>query len=108
MLLPWTTSRSPSRPGPAREGELAFGRDVCADALLVQQPEQRDVRECLRAEEHAAVVSERGAECARVRAHRFLAQHDEWRPVLLGEGFRGEPTDRERGTFESHGIREQR
>jgi hypothetical protein len=75
----------PVEPRPAREGELALGCDVGADALLVQQPEQRDVRERLRAEEDAAVVSERGAECARVRAHRLLAQHDERRPVLLGE-----------------------
>ena len=27
--------------GPAREGELAFGRDVCADALLVRNPDGR-------------------------------------------------------------------
>jgi hypothetical protein len=80
----------------AREGELTLGGDVGTDALVAQQPEQRDVRERLRAEEDAAVVSDRGTEGACVRAQRLLAEDDEGRPVLRGEALDGETAERER------------
>ena len=48
LLLPWKRIRSPAIPARLRERELAERRDVGADALLGEQPQQRDVRERLR------------------------------------------------------------
>ena len=81
LLLPWKRIRSPVEPGRLRERELAERRDVGADALLGEQPQQRDVRERLR-----PVDDERAgrglAVRARLRADRLLAVDDERRPVL--------------------------
>ena len=52
-------------PGRAGERELARRGDVGADALLAQQPQQRDVGERLRPEDDAPVVADGRAERAR-------------------------------------------
>ena len=95
-------------PGRARERELALGGDVRADALVSEQSQHRDVGECLRAEEDAAVLADGRAERPRARANRLLAEDDERRPVLLRERRGTHSADRERRTAEGGGIREQR
>ena len=84
LLLPWTTSRSPAIPAAQRELELAERRDVGAEALLGEQPQERDVRERLRPVDDERV--RRGvAVRARRRAERLLAVDDERRAELVGE-----------------------
>ena len=82
------------------DGVVFFGTKAFPNVALLRTLHEEGVG--------ADVASERGAECARVRAHCLLAQHDERRSVLLGEGLGRESADRERSAFESGGMREQR
>ena len=88
-----------------REGELAERRDVGADALVGEHPQQRDVRERLRPVDDERV--RRGvAVRARLRADRLLAVDDERRPVLGRELGRGDAAERELAVRRSGGIGE--
>ncbi len=84
-------ARNSRRP---RERELAERRDVGADALLAEQPQQRDVRERLR-----PVDDERARRRLPIgpnlRADRLLAVDEERRAVLLGELARGYAAERQ-------------
>ncbi len=77
-----------------RDGELAERRDVGADALLGEDPEQRDVRERLRPVDDEC-VRRGGSVRARLRADRLLAVDDERRPVLGRELRRGHAAERQ-------------
>ena len=73
-------------PGRARERELTQRGHVCADALLAQQPQERDVREGLRPVDDASACADRAAANVRAaRAQRLLAVDDERRPEALRE-----------------------
>ena len=89
------------------ESQLARRGDVGADTLVVQQTEQRDVRERLRPEVDAA-VADGGTQCACVRPQRLLAEHEERRPELLRQLRGAHPADRELGAVEGRGSWEKR
>jgi hypothetical protein len=77
-----------------RERELAEGRDVGADSLLREQPQQGDVRERLR-----PVDDERARRSLAVGLHlapdRALAVHEQRRAVPIRELARAQTTQRE-------------
>ena len=77
-----------------RERELAERRDVGADALLREQPQQRDVRERLRAVDDER-ARRRVAVRANLRADRLLAVDDERRAELLRERARASSAERQ-------------
>ena len=85
------------------EGELAGRGHVRADPLLAEEPEQGDVRERLRAEEHAP-VAHGVAERSRARPDRLLAEDDERRAVRLRELLGGHPAEGQRARIEAGGV----
>ena len=89
-----------------REGELARGRDVGANPLVSEKPQQRDVREGLRAEEQAT-VTDRLAEPARTCADRLLAEDDERRPVLARQGLGRDAAEAQGARFEARRVGEE-
>ncbi len=93
--------------GPLRERELARRGDVRADPLIAQQPQQRDVRQRLRPEEHAS-VADRVSERTRRRPDRVFAEDDERGAVLLRERVRREAAERQPRPVERAGVGEER
>ena len=67
LLLPWTTSRSPAQSRGLRERELAERRDVRAEPLLGEQPQEGHVRERLRAVDDQRVARDPTKEPSRAR-----------------------------------------
>ena len=93
LVVPVEEDPAGVHPRLERERELAQGRDVGADALFGEQPEERDVRERLR-----AVDDLRAGRGSRVRAglgaDGLLAVDDERRAVLVREVGGGDAADR--------------
>ena len=106
LLLPCTTSRSPSMPGPLREAQLAERRDVRADPLLREQPQDRHVRERLRAVDDERVGRGRAVR-ARARPDRLLAVDDERRPELVRERGRADAAERQLAVVDVSGVGEE-
>jgi hypothetical protein len=92
LLLPWTTVARDA--GALRELELAERRDVRAEALGREQPQDGQVRERLRpVDEQRARHS--FAVRAGVRADRRLVVDDDRRAELLGERGRADAAEDE-------------
>ena len=85
--------------GRPREGELAEGRHIGADAFVREHAQQLDVRECLRpvhdqrVRGHLAVGTGPGT-------NRLLAVDEERRPVGGREGARGDAAEAELARFD--------
>jgi hypothetical protein len=93
----------PGRPG---ERQLAERRDVRADALLREQPEERHVRERLRPVDDERARG-RAEEELRPLPQRLLAVDDERRPEALRQLRRRDPTHRQDTVPDGGRAREQ-
>ena len=93
-------------PAAEREAELAERRDVGADALLGEDPHQRDVRERLRPVADERVRSGL-AVGARPGAERRLVVDEERAAVLAHEVGGGEPADRELAAVDPRRVGEE-
>ena len=92
--------------GGARICELARGRDVGAEALRSEEPQQRDVRERLRAVENER--SRRRLEVlARAPPQRLLAEHEQGRAVLGGEVGRRDAAEPQLGVVDGRRFGEE-
>jgi hypothetical protein len=93
-------------PRPERERQLAEGRDVRAEALLGQEPHQRDVRERLRPVDHERLG--RGPlEQPRALAQRVLRVDDERRSEAFRQLRGRDPVDRQHPGLDPGAAREQ-